>query len=799
MPEQTLHIDAPLLIPGLHNPQDGCLERLNSALQNRRGIHHAHIEYEAGAPRLCLHYNPDLVSIEDVRQEAERAGTQIANRYHHEAIPVEGMDCSDCILVIEHSLGRMKGLLDVKASYTTQTVQVEYDAQQINRADLEKRLTGLGYPIPPAGARQWYLENRGLLFSLAAALFLLLGWLGEHWLGLPYPLSVAPYLAAFLVGGWDIAHHAWHSLRELRFDTDLLMIVAALGAATLGEWAEGALLITLFSLGHALEERSLEKARQAVRALASLTPKTALVRRGQAELEIPGDEVRMDDIVITRPGQRLAVDGIIISGSSTIDQSPITGESLPVDKAPGDTVFAGTINGQGALEIRPTRLARDSTLARIIQLVEKAQASKSPTQQMAERFMAWFVPLVIVFSVLLIIIPPLFGVPFRESFLRAMTLLVAASPCALALGAPSAILSGVARAARNGVLLKGGIHLENLGRLKAIAFDKTGTLTQGKPKLTDIYAIAQDGSLDSNPNAQLSQKPQRENTLLALAAAAESRSTHPLAQAVVTAARERDIAIPEASQASALNGRGFQAVVDKQIVHVGSLAFFHETGIPVPYDLEQQADRWSEQGKTVILISAARQISGALAVADSLRPEAAAAVGALHHMGIRHTVMLTGDNPSAAAHIAHLAGVSAFQASLMPEDKLIAVRTLTQKYGFAAMVGDGVNDAPALASATLGIAMGSAGSDAALEASDMALMSDDLNKLPFAIGLGQATRATIRQNLVIALGVIAMLMLASLTGWISIGWAIIFHEGSTVAVVLNSLRLLTFEPAYKKP
>ncbi len=804
MSEETLRLEIPLLVPGLRDPQDGCMERLNAALQGRRGIHHAHIEHQEGSPCLCLHYNPDLITIEDVRRTAERAGARIANRYHHEIIPVEGMDCSDCVLVIEHSLGRIPGLLDVKASYTAQSIHVEYDAQQVSRAALEKRLGNLGYPIPPTGARKWYRENRALLFSLAAGVFLLLGWLGERFLGWPYPLSLALYIAAYLSGGWDIAHHAWHALRELRFDTDFLMVAAALGAAALGEWTEGALLIVLFSLGHALEERALERARHAMRALADLSPKIALVRRGAAEIEVPVDEVRLDDVVIARPGQRLAVDGVVLSGSSAIDQSPITGESMPVDKTAGDTVFAGTINGPGALEIRPTRLARDSTLARVIHLVEEAQASKSPTQQVTERFMAWFVPLVIVACLLLIAIPPLFGVSFRESFLRAMTLLVAASPCALALGAPSAILSGVARAARGGVLLKGGAHLENLGLIQAIAFDKTGTLTQGKPALTDLYAVAGIGDPGYNAAAAIGgpdynalsdpgHNGHGEAILLSLAAAVENHSSHPLAQAVVTAARQRGLAIPEAAQTSHLNGRGVQAMVHGQIVRAGSPAFIQEIGVSIPDELAQQASTWSKQGKTVIFVGLADQALGALAVADVLRPEAAAVVTALHRLGVRHTVMLTGDNPAAAAHIAAQVGVSAFRASLLPEDKLTALRALVQEYSATAMVGDGINDAPALASATLGIAMGGAGSDVALETADMALMSDDLNALPFAIGLGRAARAIIHQNLAIALGVIALLVMASITGWISIGPAVFFHEGSTVAVVLNSLRLLSYK------
>ncbi|MCK4724439.1 MAG: HAD-IC family P-type ATPase, partial [Anaerolineales bacterium] len=347
-----------------------------------------------------------------------------------------------------------------------------------------------------------------LIFSLSAGLALLIGWSGEQFFSFPSELSLVFYLVAYLLAGWDTAIHAWHALKARTFDTDLLMITAALGAAFLGEYTEGALLLFLFSLSHALEHRILDRARGAIRGLADLAPKTALTLRGEAQLEIPVDEIVLGDIVIVRPGTRIPVDGSIISGSSSVDQAPVTGESVPVDKAVADIVFAGTLNGEGALEVKVTRLAKDSTLARISQMVEQAQAGKSPTQLLTDRFMRWFVPAVLVADLLLILVPPLFGVPFSESFARAMVLLVAASPCALALGTPAAIMAGVAQAARNGVLVKGGIYLENLGRLKAIAFDKTGTITQGELQLTDII------STDSI----------NERELLALAAAIELRS-----------------------------------------------------------------------------------------------------------------------------------------------------------------------------------------------------------------------------------------------------------------------------------
>ncbi len=776
MDERTLELQIPLLIPGLEDDQDGCLARLETALQSRKGIRRAHVERDKSPLCLCLHYDPTVLSVDDVRRIAERAGASIANRYHHEVIPIEGMDCSDCALVVEHGLSRLEGVLNVNVSYATQTLHVECDTRYASRRAIEKRVKHLGYRVPVEGVRSWYEENRELLFSLLAGLLLLIGWVGESFLGLPSPVSLTLYLAAYMVGGYNVARHALGALRERHFDTDLLMVVAALGAAVLGEFAEGALLLFLFGLGHALEERALDRARNAIRALADLAPKTALVRRDGREVEVPVEQLQIGEVVVVRPGVRVAVDGVVLAGESAVDQSPVTGESVPVDKSPGDKVFAGSVNGEGALEVRVARLARDSTLARVTQMVEEAQAQKSPTQRLIERFTRLFVPAVLIGDFLLIVIPPLFGVPFADSFLRAMTLLVAASPCALALGTPSAILAGVARAAHRGVLIKGGVHLENLGQLRAIAFDKTGTVTKGKPELTDIV-----------PHSSAT-----EDQLLAWAAAVESRSAHPLAQAVVRAAQERGLAIPAVGTATAVTGRGIKGEIAGMPVWVGNLKLFEEAGLALPPAMGDQVKALEDQGKTTMVVSLDQNPIGLIAVADVVRPDAKAAVAALKQIGVRETVMLTGDNARVAAHIARQVGLTDYRADLMPEDKVSAIRALVDQHRVVAMVGDGVNDAPALANATVGVAMGGAGTDVALETADVALMADDLSKLPFAVGLGRATRAVIQQNLLVSLGVIAVLMVLALSGLAGIGVAILFHEGSTIVVVLNALRLLGF-------
>ncbi|MFZ1266035.1 MAG: heavy metal translocating P-type ATPase, partial [Anaerolineae bacterium] len=570
-----------------------------------------------------------------------------------------------------------------------------------------------------------------------------------------------------------------HALRERRFDTDLLMVIAALGAAALGDFAEGGLLLFLFSLGHVLEERALDRARAAVRALADLAPKTALVRRDGKEQELPVESLRLDDVVIVRPGVRIPMDGIILDGNSGVDQSSVTGESLPIDKAPGDNVFASTVNGEGALEVKVTRLAKDSTLARVMKMVEEAQAQKSPTQQIVEKFERVFVPAVLVLTALIIIVPPLFSFPFHDSFLRAMTLLVAASPCALALGTPATILAGVAQAARNGVLVKGGVHLENLGRLKVIAFDKTGTVTHGQPEVTDIVVVPASGW--------------KEADLLSLAAGAESRSAHPLAQAVVRSAQTRGLPVSVMDEVESLTGRGLRAVSNGKTVWIGNQKLMGEAGVPLSPDALDHSQSFQQAGKTLMWVAVNNMLVGLIALADTLRREAAPTMQALKQLGVAHTIMLTGDNARSASAIAAEVGLTEFRADLMPEDKLTIIRDLVKEYGQVAMIGDGVNDAPALANATVGIAMGGAGTDVALETADVALMGDDLSKLPFAVGLGRATRAIIMQNLFISLGVIALLIITSLTGIVSIGIAIIFHEGSTLVVVANALRLLGYQ------
>jgi len=771
---EKLELELSLVLPEIPDERDACVGRLTNLLQ-AEGLEKVHLVHEDGGARLCLHYDPQQFSVGRVRELAQASGAKISDRFRHESLRIDGMDCPTCAVVIEHALQRTDGVLEASVSYAAERLRLEFDSEKIARPAIVRRIQALGYAVLEETGHEagWFVEHRELIFSCVAGLLLLAGWL-TGLAGAPHTLSLGLLLGAYAAGGFYTLRDAWQSMKSRSFDIDILMIVAAAGAAALGAWEEGALLLFLFSLGHALEHMAMDRARKAIEALAKLAPKTAIVQRDGAEAEVRVEALLRGDRVVVKPGQRIPADGQVASGNSAVDQSPVTGESMPVDKQPGDKVFAGTVNGEGALVVEVTRLARESTLARMVTMVAEAQTQKSPTQRFTDRFERIFVPLVLAGAALLIVLPPLFGFPFAESFYRAMAVLVAASPCALAIAPPSAVLSGIARAAAGGVLIKGGAHLENLGVLTAVAFDKTGTLTIGKPKVTDVVAVS--GSADE---------------LLKIAAAVESRSAHPLAQAVVTEAKRRGLSWGEAGEVEAVTGKGLRAEFDGKKVIVGNAGLFD--GEPIPGGILQHVERLGTKGKTIMLIQADGQFLGIVALADTPRPGVREVLARLHRIGVRKTIMLTGDNESVGRAIADAVGLDEVHAGLLPEDKVTAMEELGQRYGRVAMVGDGVNDAPAMARATVGIAMGGAGTDVALETADVALMADDLSRLPFAVALSRASRRIIRQNLFVSLGVVALLIPATLFGWAGIGLAVLIHEGSTIVVVINALRLLAYE------
>lgn len=807
-------LDLAILLPRM-DADDECVNFLTTRLAQQRGIEKAHIVREKDDSHLCLHYDPNLISLGTVRHLAEEAGAEINERYKHEQIPFTGMHTADAAPGLENRLRQLKGMLHASVNYAAGLIFVAYDSEVLKYATIEQTISGLGVrALPPKETHEhshhdehehdhehegghahdhhghshgsapaflphWMQERWVFILIGAAAVFFLVGWMGERFLGFSPLVANVFYVLAYIAGGYDVATHAIPALFKGKLDTDILMLAAALGAAVLGELSEGAFLLLLFSIGHAGEHYALDRARNAINALGELMPKTAQVKRSGQIVEEPVEKLQVDDVVIARPGDRIPVDGAVVDGSSAVDQSPITGESVPVTKAVGDEVYAGTVNKDNALEIRVTRVAADNTLSRVMKLVAEAQSQQSPTQQFADKFTSRFVPAVFVATALMIFVPPMLNIlPLQASFYRAMLLLVAASPCALAIGTPASVLAGIAQAARNGVLIKGGVHLENLGRLKAIAFDKTGTITSGTFSVTDVVLL--NGATADD--------------LLKVAGAVEQQSNHPLAQAVAKAATDKKLQLPKADGLENVPGRGVRSTVDGEAVLIGSAKLFMETAnMTLDEAVIKQVDALEKSGRSTMIVSKGGKVLGILGLADTPRTNIKGVMNSLRKLGVEHLVMLTGDNDDVAKNIAAQVGLTEVQAELMPEDKLNIVKKLNDKYEAIAMIGDGVNDAPALATATVGIAMGGAGTAVALETADVALMGDDLGKLPFAVGLSRASRQIIQQNLAISLGVIALLILTSVLGIVQLGVAVVLHEGSTLVVVGNALRLLAYK------
>ena len=815
-------LEVSLLIPSVHDKGDACIERLSDLLRAKAGIEDAHPKNQTddSPGQICIHFDPARISLQQVRELAGRVGAELDERYGHLTVKTSAMNAHKA-QVTETKLRAIPGVLQASVS-PIGAVAVEFDRSVTEEDKIQKELQKLGFNSAKekkqpehdhdhdgcehkekehsAGCGHSHAEGgifgekTELVFAALCGLCLLVGW-GLSFSNLPTWVPLPFYIAAYLFGGWYLLQEAISSIVSGRFEIDFLMLVAAAGAAILGEWAEGALLLFLFSIGHALEHYAMGKAKRAIEALAELTPQTAIVRRESKTEEIPLDQVKVGDTVLVKPNERLPSDGFVLKGEGSVNQAPITGESVPVDKQPvsdpkaaaenpdkvsaQSRVFAGTINGSGALEIQVTKLSTDSSLARVVQMVSEAETQKSPTQLFTDKFEKFFVPAILAFVVLLLFAGLVIKEPFSSTFYRAMAVLVAASPCALAIATPSAVLSSVARAARGGVLVKGGGPLEKLGTLTSIAFDKTGTLTEGKPKLTDTVP-AQGSS---------------EEELLKVAIAVEQLSDHPLAAAVVSGAKERlkgdsDLS---ASNVESITGRGVKATINGQPVWIGKDKLFEEIeGTPISQEVKDAVEKLKQSGRTTMVVRLAGKYLGVLGLMDTPRESAKEMIKSIRELGISQMIMLSGDNQQVADSVAKEVGIDKALGDLMPDDKVKSIRELSEKGGIA-MVGDGVNDAPAMANATVGIAMGAAGSDVALETADVALMSDDLSQLPFAVGLSRQTSAVIKQNLWMSLGMIVFLVPATLLG-LRMGGAVMLHEGSTVVVVFNALRLLAYQP-----
>lgn len=806
---QKVQLDIPILLPDVPDEKDNCVEQLLRFLIDREGIDKAHID-AAHPSKICIHYDPALISLASVKEVAQRNGAQLTHRYQHLLVQVKGVRHQRHARKIEQQLSKRQGIVAANLSMPG-TLRLEWDTKSISKAEVQATIKAEGLRIAALPTKKHEHHDHGehdhshgksnilgknteLYFAIGSGIFWLLGFILSFISGTPAYLGIGFFIVAILLGGYFTLIEAYEGITSGKFEIDFLMLVAAIGAAALGKWGEAALLLFLFSLGHALEHYAMNRARKSISALADLTPPIAIVKRNGEQLEIAVEELLVGDIIIVKPNSKIAADGVIVYGNSAVNQAPITGESIPADKQPvadpetdheldkllpENRAFAGTINGSSVLEIKVLRLAKDSTLSRLITLVKEAETQKSPTQLLTDKFERYYVPAVLIGVSLLLFAFLVIDETFGESFYRAMAVLIAASPCALAISTPSAVLAGVARAARQGVLIKGGRPLEDLGDLTAVAFDKTGTLTEGKPKLTQLIPFGETSKKD----------------LLSAAIAIEALSDHPLAAAIVKGglAQIGDIDLPEARDLQALTARGVKAKWQGQTLHIGNRRLFEElTGQAVPTEIDTQMAELEAGGQTAMIVHQEDRYLGIIAVMDVARPEAKATLAALKKIGIKRMIMLTGDNQKVADAVAKDIGITHPLGSLLPEDKVAAIEKLKQE-GKVAMIGDGVNDAPAMAKSTVGIAMGAAGSDVALETADIALMADKLDNLPFAIALSRKAKNIIKQNLWISLGMVAILVPLTISGVAEIGPAVVAHEGSTLIVVLNALRLLAFK------
>lgn len=782
-------LDATHVLPVRGLDCAACAESLAATLRDTPGVHGASVNFAAGNARVA--YDTALLDRSRIVARIETAG------YTVPAVPlgalrfqVSGMDCADCALTVERAVSSLAGVTSARVNFGAGTLTVVPADATVTGSAVTDLVARAGYHaveepesgvVVTAGA-DWWHDRRLQWVFLAAALWVM-GSL-VSWVGGDSTIAAALFAGAILSGGWPFARAALQSVRVRRLDMNVLMTISAIGAALLGQWGEGAAVVVLFSLGGALQSRTLERTRGAIRGLMTLSPQSAARVEGERESRVAVALLQIGDVVRVRPGERISADGEVIEGISAVDQSAITGESIPADKAPGDAVFAGTLNGPGTLLLRVSRPSSDSTLARVIHLVEEAQASKAPAQQAVDRFAAIYTPAVITGAVLLAVGGAVISGAPQVWIYRALTLLVIACPCALVISTPVSIVSAIGAATKRGILIKGGAALEAAGSARVIAIDKTGTLTTGQPEVIAIVP------LDEGIAA---------NELLTLASAVEALSEHPLARAVTRRAREEGIAVPSATRFVALPGKGASALVDGQTCIVGSMRLARElrlAGVEAqPGPLAREMTRLARDGGTPLFVAVTAEQPGdwrplgMIAVADRLRPHAADAVRDMRTAGIAHVAVLTGDTLATGEAIGRAVGADTVLAELLPEEKAAAVRALRERYGPVAMVGDGVNDAPALATADVGIAMGAAGTDVAIETADIALMGDDLNGVAVVLDLSRRTGTVIRQNIAFALFTKLLALVLAAFGIVNLWIAVATDMGASLAVTANGMRL----------
>ncbi len=713
----------------------------------------------------------------------------ITSEQEMKAYRVQGFTCANCAGKFEKNVKQLSGVEDAKVNFGASKIAVYGNAtiEELEKAGAFENLK----VTPEKSARQasqevkedtkedkvpFYKKHSTLLY---ASLLIAFGYLSSYVNGEENIVTTLLFLASMFIGGLSLFKVGLQNLLRFEFDMKTLMTVAVIGGAIIGEWAEVAIVVILFAISEALERFSMDRARQSIRSLMDIAPKEALVRRNGQEIMIHVDDIAVGDIMIVKPGQKIAMDGVVVSGYSAVNQAAITGESVPVEKTVDNEVFAGTLNEEGLLEVEITKLVEDTTISKIIHLVEEAQGERAPSQAFVDKFAKYYTPIIMIIAALVAIVPPLFFDGSWETWIyQGLAVLVVGCPCALVISTPISIVSAIGNAAKKGVLVKGGVYLEEMGALKAIAFDKTGTLTKGVPAVTDYNVL----------NKQINEKE-----LLSIITALEYRSQHPLASAIMKKAEEENITYSDVQveDFSSITGKGIKGIVNGTTYYIGSPKLFKElltTGFDK--DLEQNVTTLQNQGKTAMIIGTEKEILGVIAVADEVRESSKEILQKLHQLGIKKTIMLTGDNKGTANAIGGQVGVSDIEAELMPQDKLDFIKQLRSEYGNVAMVGDGVNDAPALAASTVGIAMGGAGTDTALETADVALMGDDLRKLPFTVKLSRKTLNIIKANITFAIAIKFIALLLVIPGWLTLWIAILSDMGATLLVALNGLRLM---------
>ncbi|EAC4435575.1 TPA: heavy metal translocating P-type ATPase [Listeria monocytogenes] len=691
---------------------------------------------------------------------------------------IEGLSCTNCAGKFEKNVKQLPGVTSATVNFGASRISVEGQTtiEELEEAGAFENLIIRDDQENDEQVRSkesFIKRNIALIISLS---FILVAVISQLSLGEDHLLTKALYILAIIIGGFDLFKEGFSDLIKLDFSMESLMTIAIIGAAFIGEWAEGSIVVILFAISEALERFSMDKARQSIRSLMDIAPKEALIRRNNVEQLVSVDKIDIDDIMIIKPGQKIAMDGLVINGHSSVNQAAITGESVPVEKQLDDEVFAGTLNEEGVLEVKVTKKVTDTTIAKIIHLVEEAQGERAPAQAFVDKFAKYYTPFIIIMALLIVVVPPLFfGGDWNKWLYQGLSILVVGCPCSLVISTPVSIVSAIGNAAKNGVLVKGGVYLEEIGHLRAIAFDKTGTLTKGKPVVTDFIATSSETDIN----------------YLSIISSLESLSQHPLASAILNEADKTNVDYKsiQIEDFQSITGKGLTGIHQNIRYYIGSPKLFsasviEETAVKVQYR------QFQEQGKTAMYFGTDEQILGVIAVADEVRDSSAAVISELHKLSIEHTIMLTGDNTKTAESIGKQLGVTEIKGDLMPQEKLDSIKALRTTYNKVAMVGDGINDAPALAASTVGIAMGGAGTDTALETADVALMGDDLQKLPFIVRLSRQTLKVIKQNITFSLGIKLLALLLVIPGWLTLWIAIVADMGATLLVTLNGLRLM---------